>query len=647
MPPQTAAMRRASLNVYLVALALICVIPMLVVSAYATWRTGNAYKQTATARLSDTALTLASSIESDIDSHFTALSVIASLWPLQTQSGTFNLTSSRFDGIGLDGQVQVVEVFDGEVAATLSPAVAEVALRSAERDAPMKSNLVPGGSYTEHRIHLAMPVGNKGEPNDRIVVLSIPPGQLIHTLQQREDALTGILVAVTDGNGRIVARSRDPEKVVGMTAPDWKKLEALGTDSGWFEARTTEGLSTVLSFQKLKGPEGWTLVVGEPLDVFNARWQTPFVGLLLGSVLALSFATLAVIKIGGLIRRPVEALAAHSMAVANGDGSSALAPIPPSSVCEFETLRTSVEAAEAARRENDRRLRTVASAGALVFWRWSPSGNIMWVEGWETLTGVPDHEALGMAWLDRVHPDDRDRVVETFRQQVGEAELVDIEFRLLVAGERWLWVRDRGGPVIDDAGDVLQWAGVLEDIDARKCNEARIAYMALHDALTDLGNRTLLRDRLDQAAARAGRGEISALMAMDLDRFKQVNDTFGHPVGDALLREVADRLRSSTRDVDHVARLGGDEFAILQHDVEDTEVVLLLAARIIAAVSAPYEIDGHTITIGASIGMVLIDAKSPGVDEFMRRADKALYRAKENGRGQAAFYSHTGNIAAN
>lgn len=150
-------------------------------------------------------------------------------------------------------------------------------------------------------------------------MLSITPSQLIRTLRQRNDALGGILVAVTDGNGRIVARSRDPERAIGMKAPDWEKLEASGTDKGWLQAVTTKGLETILSFRKLLDTPGWTLVVGEPTEVFNARWRNPLLGLLLGTIVALGLAGIAALRIGRLIPRPVEALAARCMAVARGE----------------------------------------------------------------------------------------------------------------------------------------------------------------------------------------------------------------------------------------------------------------------------------------------------------------------------------------
>jgi diguanylate cyclase (GGDEF)-like protein len=162
--------------------------------------------------------------------------------------------------------------------------------------------------------------------------------------------------------------------------------------------------------------------------------------------------------------------------------------------------------------------------------------------------------------------------------------------------------------------------------------------MAQHDALTGLPNRTLLDKRLEDAIAHAKRGEIVATHLLDLDYFKNVNDTLGHPVGDKLLRMVADRLHRLIRECDTVARMGGDEFAIVQVGVAQPSDATSLAQRVIAAVSGPYEIDGHQVVVGASVGIAvsITDGSSP--DLLLRNADLALYRAKSGGRGTSRFF---------
>jgi diguanylate cyclase (GGDEF)-like protein len=182
------------------------------------------------------------------------------------------------------------------------------------------------------------------------------------------------------------------------------------------------------------------------------------------------------------------------------------------------------------------------------------------------------------------------------------------------------------------------WVVTAEDITQRRRAEARIAHMARHDALTDLANRALLREELEKALARVNRGERLAVLCLDLDRFKAVNDTLGHPAGDALLKEVAERLRRCVRDTDTVARLGGDEFAIIQAGVDTAQGVLPLARRIIESLSEPYTIDGHEAVIGTSVGIALAPSDGSTPDELLKSADLALYRAKSQGRGTFRFF---------
>ena len=177
------------------------------------------------------------------------------------------------------------------------------------------------------------------------------------------------------------------------------------------------------------------------------------------------------------------------------------------------------------------------------------------------------------------------------------------------------------------------------DVTERKQAEARIAYMAHHDALTDLPNRVLFHEQLNELLARVRRhGESLAVYCLDLDHFKGVNDTLGHPMGDALLQAVAQRLRKCLRDSDMVARLGGDEFAIVQSPLGSPNEASTLAGLLIETVSKPYQVQGHEFVIGASIGIALAPGDGHEADGLLRNADIALYRAKAEGRGTAHFF---------
>ena len=186
------------------------------------------------------------------------------------------------------------------------------------------------------------------------------------------------------------------------------------------------------------------------------------------------------------------------------------------------------------------------------------------------------------------------------------------------------------------------WVTTYEDVTERQEKEAQIAHMAHHDALTGLPNRAMFQDRLEQALSRVRRGEHVALLCLDLDGFKRVNDTLGHPIGDKLLQAVAQRLRDNTRETDLVARLGGDEFAIIQSLTREPLDARLLADRLVTSLSESFDVQGQRMNVGASIGVILAEGSS-NADELLRNADIALYRAKAAGRGVWRFFENSMN----
>jgi diguanylate cyclase (GGDEF)-like protein len=182
------------------------------------------------------------------------------------------------------------------------------------------------------------------------------------------------------------------------------------------------------------------------------------------------------------------------------------------------------------------------------------------------------------------------------------------------------------------------WVSTHEDITERRRAEAALAFMARHDALTELPNRMLFQERLIEAIAVARRGTQCALLCLDLDHFKTINDTLGHPVGDSLLRAVADRLSAAVRNVDTVARLGGDEFAIIQTELSSPDHAAILANRIIMALREPFSIDGHWVVTGTSIGIAIATRDGTSSDALLMNADIALYLAKADRRGTFRFF---------
>jgi diguanylate cyclase (GGDEF)-like protein len=239
--------------------------------------------------------------------------------------------------------------------------------------------------------------------------------------------------------------------------------------------------------------------------------------------------------------------------------------------------------------------------------------------------------------IERIHPDDRDHVIAGIEaMRSGKSAGFKSEHRQRTKTGSYLWISLALKVVERDLYDhVTRIVGIRFDISERKRTEERIVHMATHDALTDVPNRTMLADVLRaERNIVAHEGGHLAILFIDLDNFKHVNDSLGHAAGDQLLKQVAARLKGCIRRSDVVARLGGDEFAVLATDCDDLERFDCMADRIIEAIEAPFEIDGNTISIGASIGMAILQDDETEVGQLMIQADLALHEAKDAGRAQ-------------
>jgi diguanylate cyclase (GGDEF)-like protein/PAS domain S-box-containing protein len=234
-------------------------------------------------------------------------------------------------------------------------------------------------------------------------------------------------------------------------------------------------------------------------------------------------------------------------------------------------------------------------------------------------------------------PKEAERYVDQRQTTLGHGEIESKDFQLpngrsIVVTRRPM----KGGG----------WVATHDDITERRQAEARIAHMAHHDVLTGLANRVLLRERLEAELLRVQRGQHLAILYVDLDHFKNVNDTMGHSVGDALLKSVAERMRGCIRETDTIARLGGDEFAILQTGFEGPPDSSHLAQRIRDAVTAPHHFDGQQILTDVSIGISLAPTDGNDADQLLARADMAMYAAKCDGRGTFRYFEAEMNARA-
>jgi len=311
--------------------------------------------------------------------------------------------------------------------------------------------------------------------------------------------------------------------------------------------------------------------------------------------------------------------------------------------------------AEELLRESEQRFRQLAENIREAFWMTDPAKNKMlyispaYEQIWgRTLQSIYDSPR---AWLEAIHGEDRQRVLQAAltKQAVG---LYDEEYRIVRPNGEVRWIRDRAFPVRDSGGVVYRIVGVAEDITERKAAEEQIRNLAFYDALTQLPNRRLLNDRMGTAMAASKRsGHYGALMFLDLDNFKPLNDTHGHDMGDFLLVEAARRISSCVREVDTVARFGGDEFVVMLSELdadkaESTAQASIVAEKIRAILAEPYvlklqQADNAETAIehhcAASIGVVVFNSEA-SAEDILKWADMAMYQAKEGGRNLVRFF---------
>ena len=302
---------------------------------------------------------------------------------------------------------------------------------------------------------------------------------------------------------------------------------------------------------------------------------------------------------------------------------------------------TAEKIAAAAQFENIEKLRLAVDAAELVYWEWErDTDRLHWGRDPSALVGASESRSSRWSeYLQIVHPDDRDRYLATVNAAWERAGACTNEYRVIRHDGQVAWLSSHGRTLADAKGRVYRMIGVSQDITERKRQEEEARFLAYHDTLTGLPNRRLLDDRLSQAVFLAQRRNTRvAVMVVDLDRFKQVNDQMGHRAGDSVLREAAHRISGCVRKADTLARHGGDEFVVVIPDLHQDGDCQVVAEKILRALEPVFVVDGREFVIGASIGISLFPADAGDGEAVLRNADAAMYRAKELGRNNYRFY---------
>ncbi|MRR54636.1 MAG: diguanylate cyclase [Deltaproteobacteria bacterium] len=258
--------------------------------------------------------------------------------------------------------------------------------------------------------------------------------------------------------------------------------------------------------------------------------------------------------------------------------------------------------------------------------------------GIRILAGESFDDFLGRSVFDFVHCDHRRIVAERFRKMQEKGESVPwMEVKFICQDGREIDVEIASTPFTLDGKMAVQ--SIFRDITERKLAEKHLEFLANFDSLTGLPNRRLFFDRVGQSLLNAKRQEhLVGLLYLDLDRFKEVNDSFGHAVGDLLLKEVSERLAQALRLSDSVARMGGDEFTVILTKIVEPDDAAIVAQRIVGSLSKPFMLDGHPVSIGVSIGIGIYPLDGEDPDTLLKKADTAMYRAKGAGSNLFRYY---------
>ncbi len=511
-----------------------------------------------------------------------------------------------------------------------------------ETGQPAVSNLFTGGVLGRPLVALEVPVSRDGKVL-YAMSLGVRPERFNRILAEHQ-LPEGWIAAVFDRSGVILARTHDSDTFIGRKGTPILVERMQANDEGLSVNNTLEGIPVYGAFSR-SALSRWSVAVGVPRSVLlgELRGHILFVALVSFALLiaGLGLAWIA----GGHIARAIQALMPKA---ATGPGQTDLWVLPQLRVKETAEVA-------AALWEERRQIEAETLLAASVFENTAEgiiitdadAAIIMVNRAFSQLTGYAPEEVTG-------------RKPGLLRSDRHDEEFYRSLWTCVLERGKWqgqIWDRRKNGEafvawvtitaIYDRAGHADRLIVLLNDVTELHVKTEELRYQAHHDALTGLPNRTLLQDRLAQAVELARRNEtLAALLFIDLDLFKMVNDSLGHDVGDALLIEAAIRLTGCLRRSDTLSRLGGDEFVAILGGVTMPSEVAEVAGKIGSVLSAPMMLAGHEVTVGASIGVALFPQDGDTVSTLMKNADTAMYRAKAAGRGTFRFFDPTMNEAA-
>ncbi|OGW43749.1 MAG: hypothetical protein A2132_05295 [Nitrospirae bacterium RBG_16_43_11] len=487
---------------------------------------------------------------------------------------------------------------------------------------------------------IVVPVGPLEHPTG-VLLAKVDATILWQTLEPRL-ARPGVITYLVDGRGSILTPHADMKYDVGHLATPLDIIRALLADSDWKVERTYKGLSGNIVFGTVSPINivNWGVISEIPQQqitkhIYNILLQ--ITAITVGVLSIFTFLGLALVK---RIINPIELLSSDFKRPGNRDYSPSQAV---SSIKELQSLTDGFNSMVSDINNNEQQLHKLTlaveqSPNSVVIT--DIKGNIEYVNPRFTkLTGYTYEEAIGQ----------KPQILES---GINKPESYKQLWDTITSGKEWrgefynkkkngefYWENASISPLTNEEGVITHFIIIMEDITERKNSEEIILKMAYHDQLTGLPNRTLLIDRLNQLLARGRRNKsLAAILFLDLDNFKNINDSLGHAEGDNLLKEVTERLKKLTRSSDTLARHGGDEFIILIEDLKRVENITKVVEHIFSEFKKPFVLNGQVCFVSTSIGISIFPDDGEDVNTLLKNADIAMYRAKEDGKNTYHLY---------
>lgn len=518
--------------------------------------------------------------------------------------------------------------------------------RSAALVIPLHGRTYIGSTNNRHgsaSFHVAVPVG--GERPSAVLLADIDAKLFWHEV---EDKLSrrGVITYLVDRRGSLLNVPPGVVQHKGDLLTHLPIVRALLADQEWVKERDYTGLNGEQVFGVVSPIEmlNWGVISEVP-----TRTITYPIATMLSVIAFIVVALMALVGIAGLwlvnkmLRRMLN-LSQAFQAIANGDYNQHLSSSPFAEVADLiaavNRMSQDLQHREDALRQSEQRLQAILDNSTAVICMKDVEGRYLLVNRYfEELFSVSKDEAEGRSDRDLFPPLMAQAIRDNDLQVIRSRSPMEFEEQVQLGDESRTYISVKF-PLTERNGEVYAVCSISTDITQRMRDEARLEYLAYHDVLTGLANRALFLDRLEHALNRRHPADrMLAVIFMDLDRFKYINDTLGHEIGDHLLQDLARRLGECLRKSDTIARFGGDEFAILLEDLESSEAISVVAEQLLEIFTRPFHLQGHEFYMTTSIGISIFPDDCDDAGCLLKNADTAMYRAKEMGRNIYQYYS--------